>query len=428
MKFPRFSWRSPAPRPAFVWRWIYPVVLVGLVVVAALIADAGLDNALEIADGQVTRVETDPCKPGFLADVVPTSVMLIIETSSVNNDAIGVTAISLGADKKGGWVLQIPLETRIGQSKFLWQVWREATQPAPAATGATTTTTRPPAQASTTTVAPLSADATAAGKQAIAKAVGDLLGFSFPNEVLVLPTKTLASIVAPALPLSMSLQTPLTATVNNAEQTVFPVGPIKVQKESEVVQLFESLGRTEPPTVRLKRQVDFWNVWVSALNASPTALGAVKSDSTVFVDFVHALAAGPSQYHNMPITDEISYLGLWIVDLDAAKLKVLAAQMVPFPVMNDPGSRLRTALFNGTTNCDLSAAAATRFVENGAQINVLGNATTLDVVQSEVLFYDASMETKVRQFAKALGIDSVRKVDGESAVDMTVTLGSDFKG
>jgi hypothetical protein len=248
--------------------------------------------------------------------------------------------------------------------------------------------------------------------------------------VLVLPTKTLASIIAPALPLSMSLQTPLTTTVNNNEQTVFPVGPIKVQKETEVVQLLENLGRTQAPTIRLKRQVDLWTAWIDALDATPTALAAVKSDSKEFVDFVNALATGPSQYRSLPISDngEVSYLGLWIIDPNVAEMQVLASQMVPFPVMIEPGARLRTALFNGTTNCDLSLAAATRFVQNGAQINVLGNAQTLDVIQSDVVFYDAALEAKVRAFAKALGIDTVTKSEAESSVDMKVTLGSDFKG
>ena len=418
MKIPRFSWRSPAPRPAFVWRWIYPVVLVGLIVVAAFIADAGLDNALQIKDGEVTQVETDPCKPGFLAEVDPTSAMLVIETDA-ENDAVGVTALSLGADKQGGWVLQIPLETRVTDNKLLWQVWSEAAAPA-----STTTTARAAAQAPSTTVAPLSAEAVAAGKIAVARVVSDLLGFSFPDDVFVLPTKTLASMIAPALPLSMSIQTPLLSVT---EQPIFPAGAIKVQKESEVVQLFESTGRNAPPSVRLKRQIDLWSAWIDALDASPPALAAVKSDSADFVEYVHALATGPSQYRNLPVADEIPDNGVWAVVPNTAETKVLAAQMVPFPVA-EPGTRLRTALFNGTTNCDLSLAAATRFVENGAQIGVLGNAATLDVTQSEVEFYDPALETRVRAFAKALGIDSVRKVEGEAAVDIKVTLGSDFKG
>jgi hypothetical protein len=420
VKIPRFSWRSPAPRPAFLWRWIYPVVLVGLVVVAALIADSGLDNALKISEGRVTQVETDPCKPGFLAEVDPTSTMLVIETDA-HNHAVGITALSLGADKQGGWVLQIPLETRVKDNKLLRQVWLEAASPAPSST---TTTTRAAPQTPSTTIAPLTAEAVAAGKAALTRAVTDLLGFSFPDEVLVLPTKTLALMIVPALPLSMSIQTPL---LSATEQPIFPAGAIKLQKEAEVVQLFESIGRNDPPSVRLKRQIDLWSTWVDALDASPTALAAVKSDSADFVEYVNALATGPSQYRSLPVADEILDKGVWIVDPNVAETKVLAAQMVPFPVA-EPGTRLRTALFNGTTNCDLSLAAATRFVQNGAQIGVLGNAATLDVTESEVEYYDAALETRVRAFAQALGIDLVRKVEGEAAVDIKVTLGSDFKG
>jgi hypothetical protein len=143
---------------------------------------------------------------------------------------------------------------------------------------------------------------------------------------------------------------------------------------------------------------------------------------------VNALATGTSEYRSLPIADEVSYLGLFIIEPNAAQTVVLAAQMAPFPVMIEPGARLRTALFNGTANCDLTLSAATRFVENGAQIDVLGNATTLDVAQSEIIYYDSALKTRVDAFARSLGIDAIpRLLEGESAVDMTVTLGADFK-
>ena len=382
VKFPRFSWRRPAPRPPFVWRWVYPVVLVGFIVVAGLLADAGLENALKIKDGKVTQVETDPCKPGFLAEVDPTPAMLVIEIDA-HNDAVGLTVMSLGADNKGGWLLQLPLETRTKDGKLLWQVWREAAWPAPSTTTAVdddddaTTTTRPSGAQATTTVAPVSAESTEAGKAAMARAVGKLLGFSFPSDVIVLPTKTLASLMTPAMPFSFTLTTPVQTIVNNKEQPLFGAGAISIKNETQVVQLFETVGPTAQ--TRLKRQTDILTAWIGALTASPTALAAFKSDSPALVTYVNALAVGPTQYRQLPIDDETPYLGLFIVDPDVAQTTTLAAQMVPFPLMVEPGARLRTALFNGTADCNLTFAAATRFVENGAQIDVLGNASTLDV-------------------------------------------------
>jgi hypothetical protein len=404
-----------------VWRWIYPVVLVGLIATAVLIADAGLDNALDISEGDVTQVETDPCKPGFLAEVDPTSTMLVIETDA-KNEAVGVTAMSLGADGKGGWVLQIPLETRVKDNKLLWQFWHDAVSPAVTSS----TTTRPSGSTTSTTVAPLSADATAAGKSAMARTVGEFLRFSFGDNVLVLPTRSLAALIAPALPLSMTLQTPVRAAGNN-EQQIFGTGAIKVQKDTDVVQLFENIGG-DPPTTRLKRQIDLLNVWIDALDATPALLDSIKSDSDKLVEYLKALATGPSQFRQLPMVEEAASNGAWVYTPNEAETRVLAAQMVPFPVMIEPGARLRTALFNGTANCDLTLSSATRFAENGAQIGVLGNAKTLDVAQSEVVYYDPELESRVRTFATALGIDAVRRIDGESAVDVTVTLGADFKG
>jgi hypothetical protein len=422
LKFPRFSWRKPAPRPAFIWRWVYPVVLLGFIAAAALLADAGLENALNIKDGKVTQVETDPCKPSFLAEVDPTPTMLIIETDATN-EPVGLTAMSLGTDDKGGWVLQLPLETRLKDGKFLWQVWRDAVRPV--STGATTTT-RPPTQA-TTTVGPLSADSAAAGKAAMTSAVGKLLGFSFPTDVLVLPTKTLASLITPALPFNLTLQTPVqeVSADGKSQTTKFPTGVNKVQSEADVVKLFEAVGPNA--SARLKRQGDLWSTWITALRASPTALAAVKPESPALLNYVNAMVTGPTEFRLLPIDNDIAYLGLLIIDPDFAQTVTLAAQMVPFPLMTEPGARLRTALFNGTADCNLTLSAATRFVENGAQIDVLGNASTLDIAQSEVIYYSADLKTKVDLFAKSMGIDSVRFLDGESAVDITVTLGADFK-
>lgn len=429
MKFPRFSWRKPAPRPPFIWRWLYPVVLLGFIVAAALLADAGLENALNIKDGKVTQVETDPCKPGFLAEVDPTPTMLIIETDATN-EPIGLTALSLGTDNKGGWVLQLPLETRLEDGKFLWQVWREALQSTPTVattpTGASTSTTRPPTQA-TTTVGPMSAESATAGKTAMARAVGKLLGFSFATDVLVLPTKTLASLMAPALPMNLTLQTPVQkfSADGKSQTTEFQTGVNKVQSEAQIERLFEAVGPNA--TARLKRQGDLWSTWISALRASPTAVAAVKPDSPALLNYINALVTGPSEFRLLPIDNDVAYLGLLIIDPDFAQTVTLAAQMVPFPLMIEPGARLRTALFNGTADCNLTLSAATRFVENGAQIDVLGNASTLDIAQSEVIYYSADLKSKVDLFAKSLGIDSVRFLDGESAVDITVTLGADFK-
>ena len=287
MKFPRFSWRKPAPRPAFIWRWVYPVVLVGFIVVAGLLADTGLENALRIKDGKVTQVETDPCKPGFLAEVDPTPALLVIETDE-RNDAVGLTAMSLGADNKGGWLLQLPVETRTKDGKLLWQVWREAVWPAPATTtrpsgaqatttrpsGAQATTTRPPGAQATTTVGPLSVESTAAGKAAMASAVGKLLGFSFPSDVIVLPTKTLASLITPAMPVSFTLTTPVQTIVNNKEQPLFGAGVISIKNETQVVQLFETVGPTAQ--TRLKRQADILTAWIGALHCFADSVGRIQ--------------------------------------------------------------------------------------------------------------------------------------------------------
>ena len=440
-KFPRFSFRKPAPRSAFVWRWIYPLVLIGFIFAAGVLAEAGLKNALKIKDGKVTHVETDPTQPGFLAEVVPTPTLLIVETNA-SNEAVGVTAMSLAADNKGGWVLQLPVETRNKDGKLLWQIWQDAVSPPPPATSVpsatasttttratTTTTTRGAATSSTTSIATLSADSLTAGKTAMGHAVGQLLGFAFPTDVIVLPTKTLGQLMTSAMPINYSLQTAVQVDLpNGSQKTLFSAGVVKIQSATDVVELFETVARIESPQTRLKRQTDLWTAWMDALNGAPTALAGLKSDSPSLVNFLTALATGPTQYRTLPLTSEGRFAGFWILEPDTAATASLAVQMVPFPLMVDPGARLRTALYNGTVNHDLTLAAANRMVENGAQIDVLGNAVTLDVATSEIVYYDSQLKTRVENFGRSLGIDKVRLLEGESAVDVTVTLGADFKG
>src|SRR5205814_293821 len=84
------------------------------------------------------------------------------------------------------------------------------------------TTTRPTGGSTTTTTLPvLATDAQTAGKAAMAHAVGQLLGFAFPTDVLVLPTKTMAALMTPSLPISYTLQTSVQTETAKGLQTLF---------------------------------------------------------------------------------------------------------------------------------------------------------------------------------------------------------------
>ena len=111
--------------------------------------------------------------------------------------------MSLGADNKGGWVLQMPLETRTKDGKLLWQVWREAALPV-ARVDDDDARRRRPASRPPRPSAPLTRRERG-GRQSRhgREPSGKLLGFSFPTDVIVLPTKTLASLMTPAMPLSL---------------------------------------------------------------------------------------------------------------------------------------------------------------------------------------------------------------------------------
>ena len=135
------------------------------------------------------------------------------------------------------------------------------------------------------------------------------------------------------------------------------------------------------------------------------------------------------EYRLLPVDNEVPYLGLLIIDPDAAQTVTLAAQMVPFPLMIEPGARLRTALFNGTAELQPDPFRRDPLRRKRCADRRVGQRRPPSTSPNpRSIYYDAELKTRVEAFANRSASTPCRDCSpGESAVDITVTLGADFK-
>lgn len=419
MKFPRFSFRDPAPKAAFAFRWLYPVVLVGLIGSAYLVAQQGKDSALKITKGNFQSVPTDPSAPGYFANVDPTPTQLLLVVNA-NHDLVGISALSQQPDGKGGSLMQVPVEAQPKDGKPLWVLWNDVVHPssAPATTvkGASTTST---------TVAPKGDPAAAA--QVIAGYVSRMANVSFGADPAVVTTQQLAANAKTSFPFSVNLDAPVTVIgADGALKTLFRAGSVAVDEEREFIELFEASLSTASPSLRWNRQMGLLRGWIDSARTKKVPV-APALDKRV-APFFGAFDNGDVQINKLPTKDEQSAFGLWILPPDEARLHQLALEMVPLPVAIEPGQRLRVSMYNGTPDTRLLFEAPARLVAAGAQIDRLGNAEVLNFVKSEVVYYDETKKSQVEKFARSLGVDNVRfREEKDAPFEATVTLGSDFR-
>lgn len=390
--------RRPAPRAAFGWRWLWPVVLIGLIAAAGVVADAGSRAALRTKGGRISTLVTDPTQPGFIAQVTPTPTLLVVITNP-RNEPLGVTAMSLLPNDAGGWLLHLPVEVRVQPGdKTLAQLWKEGTDPE-------------------------------SSKDNLARAVGRLLDVGFP-ETIVLTDKAVAALARPVMPLRIELQDRVQmVALAGGVYTRFPAGAVTLSTESDVVDLIEAITPGESPQQRHKRQLAFLESWIGAIRTAPDRAAVLPNVDGSLRRFLAGLSASPAtEFKLLPIMDEVAFRDIFALVADVLRTRVIALQMVPFPVADVPGGRVRVSMLNGTTDRDLTLRLVPTLVSHNAQIEAIGNALTFDVARSEIVYYDASLKAAVERMAKSIGIPvaNLRLSEQEASVDATITLGADL--
>jgi hypothetical protein len=379
--------RRPGPPAAFGWRWIYPVALGGLAVVALVLSATGARLVLDSRDGQVGRSEQDPTKPGYLATVAATPMLLVVHADG--DDLYGAVLVALGADDTGGWAVFLSPDTVVSERGSLAMIYETD--------GIDNATTGNGLRSSVSTLFQADIDTT-----------------------VTVDATSLAPLVEPVAPLTYELAEPVRATSNGRTTTLLEAGEVSIGTADEISAAIEVLGAGEEPIDRLDRQSAFWKAWIDAIRRNPDSAFPSGRSGTDLGRFMRGLAAG------LPV---VAHLPTVVFDralvADAETLGRSLADIVPYP--RQQGVRLNTAVLNGAGDLTLNEPMEHLLVANGAQIASRGNPDSFDVSRSSVVYHDPAIEPRARALAEAIGATDVRfEQKADSEIQVTVTIGSDF--
>jgi hypothetical protein len=189
----------------------------------------------------------------------------------------------------------------------------------------------------------------------------------------------------------------------------------------------------EPELDRVSRQAAFWNAWLAKVQTGGRDAVPGELDSGIG-RFVRGVAQDPTA-SVLPVTPLGRSSTAFAPDED--RIAELVSQAVPYPLSPAPGRRVRVRLLNGTTDRDLTPAAARQLVEAGAEITIAGNADSFHVTETTFTYRSSDQRAAARRLADSFGVGTVERADdapsstGSTAaedadeIDVTIVLGSD---
>jgi hypothetical protein len=382
--------RKPGPPAAWGWRWFYPVLLAGLAVLTIALSATGARLVLDSRDGAVGRAQQDPTKPGYLATVSATPLLLVVHADD-SGTLYSVVVMSLGSDDRGGFAVVLSPDTIVQPKKSLADIYKE-----------------------------FNVDDASSG-QGVRSAVSALFHADV-DTVVSLDATSLAPLIEPVAPLRYTLGSAVRASKGG--KTLLPAGPVQIRTPDDVAAATEVLSPGEESIARAQREQQFWQAWIDAVRASADRDRAFPLGQlgTGVVRFVRGLASGdsPARLEQLPI---VRYGSAVVADQKA--IDQLSLQMIPFP--RQEGVRLNVAVLNGLGDPSLNEPMMRKLVAANAQIASEGNPDAFDVATTSVVYHDASIADRAQQLAQAIGATDVRfeeKVDSE--IQATVTIGKDF--
>ena len=325
-----------------------------------------------------------PTDPGYQAYVVPTPTMGVLHQAA-DGGLAGAALLALESGDEGGSVIVVPPATMSGPD-------------------------------STTTVADVFRDE---GAEAAAEALGLAVTVGVADHVLVDDAQW-AQLVGPVGGVEVTLDTPVGD---------WPAGPVTLDP-AEVGPFLAARDEGETDLDRVARQELFWNAWLASVgeegeSALPGEVGSGLGR------FVLGVARGGSAAELPVRRDESGDAVLFRTDV--GRVGEFVSLTVPYPLAATPGGRVRVRLLNGTGDPGVSVAAARALVGSGAQISIVGNATSFDVAETSLVYFGEDRETLADWLRVNLGGGRVEEVpngqDGQVSsddeIDVTVILGQD---
>jgi hypothetical protein len=374
------------------WRYGFPVSLVVLALAIPVLAWTGAQVVLGSSEGRVVNSITDPDAPGWEAIVDPTPV-LVLAAADEGGALDSMTLLSLTGEGAGA-VLQIPATTLV-EVPGIGSI-------------------------------PLSVIYADKGLDGLRTSTQSLLGIGIPEIELVEP-QGWARLVGPVSPVTISNPDPVTAP-DGSGAVIFPQASIDVPA-ADVWTFLSTRNPDESELARMVRIEAFWRAWLAKVGTDPDAPRTVPGETDSGIGrFVRRLAKDRAEVTTLPVAGES------IDDRPDAAFRPLdgardvIARVVPFPA-GPEGVRARIAVFDGTGELDHGIDAAILLAAGGGQVDKIGNAPSFDVEVTRFVYYDDTPRSRVEALRDVLGVGQLVASDElNSAVDVTVVLGADYRG
>jgi hypothetical protein len=376
------------------WRYGFPAVMTVLVLSIPTLVWLGSRVVLGSNEGRVVERVTDPAAPGFEAVVDATPVALVVgldEAGALD----GLTVLTLTSDGNGG-VVQLPRDTVMGVPGI--------------------------------GNIPLSVVYRTSGLEVLREGVEGILNVGIPT-VEVVGAEEWADLLAPVAPLEVQNPDPVVGTnVFGVPEVLHPAGRVILDREDVWPFLAARAPGANDLSLMVRREA-FWRAWLAEVRADPDAEGVVPGEvDSGLGRFVRRLARDDVEFTTLPVRAQTYDDGTRVAfEPDIPAVEQLVARLIPFPA-GPEGKRARLAVLDGTGRLDNGLGAAVVLARAGGQVQKVGNAAAFDVPLTRIVYYDEAVRPFAERFREALGVGEVVRSDElNAAVDVTVTLGTDFE-
>jgi hypothetical protein len=264
------------------------------------------------------------------------------------------------------------------------------------------------------------------GAPLLRAALENLLGVNLVR-IDVIDDAELTALVAPAGVLSVRVATQVEQVEPSGRVTVlWPAGDVQLAPAD--VPRFLAVRGQQTDLDRLVRHGAFWTAWLARLQSDPKLLPQLAGLEHV-TPAIAALAKGAVQYSTLPVEALDGGGGDQVYRVRQVELDSLLKLALPGGVALNDAGRTRVQLLNGTGVVGQSQLVAARLLPAGFRIVVTANAKSFSYHDTQVVFYRREQQAAATRVQRALGVGKlVRSRQPLDVVDVTVVIGSDFKG
>lgn len=275
--------------------------------------------------------------------------------------------------------------------------------------------------------ATLSAALRSGGPDTLDLAVENALGYD-AGEVVGLAAEDLPALLAVVGPLNVRLRSPVVLGDRS-----YPAATLRLTAdEAAVLATTRSEDATEIDHLAVVHAV--LEGWLNALDAAEVdAVSRLLHDQVKLddarVERIASVLSALVARHVAFDTLEVIPLGVpderYRIDGNAADDEL--AVLFPGLGFSPTGARVRVEILNGTGTAGIATEAARRLIPEGAEVVLMGNASTFGVRDTVLVLQAASAEADARRFADALGVGQIRMSRNPLGVaDVSIVLGADF--